>query len=268
MRNSKHIDQDYDKSDLHKLKNKFDSLNLPPNKPLLVHVRIKSLREDPDITTRSYSALSKLLIDVLHELFHPETIIVPTFTYSFTKSGVYHRKYSHSEVGRFSEEVRENFANYRSPDPIFSVVETSNLLSNHESEIDYTVAFGKSSLNEFLIKNDCYIINIGINDLTLSILHHIEKLADVHYRYMKLFYGICYNDEDTYESISYRYFVRDLDLNPKWDRQKLEHDLLQDCSMQLYNAGQLKYSALSSQELIDYVLPKLQSDQNYLLMKK
>ena len=46
---------------------------------------------------------------------------MPTFTYSFCKTGIFNVQKSRSEVGLFSEYFREKCGNFRSDHPILSV---------------------------------------------------------------------------------------------------------------------------------------------------
>jgi len=240
-------------------------LDIPKGKLILLHVRLKGIKNKEQYSNLSYEDLSKLVLDVFNDLFQPKSIIVPTYTYAFTNSGIYHRLFSKSEVGRFSEEVRKNFAVYRTPDPVFSVVDTSKYLSEKKEEIDYTTAFGDSCWREHLHKENCAVVNVDIDDLRYGQLHYIENLADVEYRYHKKFEGIVYEDETNYRNIEYRYFVRDLDLDPQWDRDKIEEHLVQEGILQVRERNSIKTSRVFSQDLKNEVMSKLEHDPHFLL---
>ncbi|NLC72725.1 MAG: hypothetical protein GX684_03005 [Ruminococcaceae bacterium] len=164
-------------------------LNIPKKRIIFLHVKLRNFKKR---VNASYEILSKAIITVFEDLFNPKTILVPTFTYSFTKSGIYHRAFSKSEVGRFSE---EKFAPYRTRNPIFSVVDVHNYLSNFENEINFNTAFDENSLFHFLDEEDCIIVNFGLEKLISTQLHYVERQMNVSYRYDKIFEGVVYHDE-------------------------------------------------------------------------
>jgi len=153
--------QEYSKADYEYVTDLLNGLDIPSNKILFPHVRLKRIKQKDNILNLEYEALTRLLLDSFTDVFQPKTILVPTFTYSFTNNGVYHRNFSKSEVGRFSEEVRRKFATYRTPDPVFNVVDTTDHLAELDG-LDYTTAFGSNTLYEYLDDQDAVIINFDI----------------------------------------------------------------------------------------------------------
>jgi aminoglycoside N3'-acetyltransferase len=99
-------------------------LKIPKQRILFLHVRLRNIHR---VTGQSYLNLTQDFLKQLW-LFEPKTILIPSYTFSFMRSGLFHRLFSKSEVGRFSEEVRQHFAQYRTPDPMFSVLDTTNYL--------------------------------------------------------------------------------------------------------------------------------------------
>lgn len=204
------------------IKEIIKSLKIPTNEIIFLHVRLKGLT-----TNISYSEQSKQIIGFLQELYSPKTILIPTFTYSFTKTGIYDRVHTVSEVGRFGEEVRTlyNYLN-RTMNPVFSVCDTETLF--HKMKIDNTKAFGKNSYFDQIARKGFIICNINTQEPVFSHLHYLEYENKVDYRYKKTFQGKVSEDGRNFTKINFEYFVRNLDMDTKWRREKIFKYLQQE----------------------------------------
>ena len=231
---------------------------IPSDSKIVVYVKLKGLIDDAgDYKTQAYN-----LLNMIREFLRPSEIYVPTFTYSFTKKNLFDVKSTSSEVGRFSEEIRNIFTSkcYRTLDPIFSVVETEK--GSFNNSIFNDNAFGLSSIWEHLDHQPHYIVNINLNlPIIATELHHLEYKIQVPYRYMKNIKGVVRDWDDISREFEYRYYVRDLELNPNWNREKLltacqNHNLvLEGGPIKLFN-----WSNLSN-----FLQKKLFYDINYLI---
>jgi len=235
--------------------------NLPENKIIILHAKLKDFKE---ITGASYADLSKAILNTLDSLFSPVTILVPSFTYTFTKSGIYHKQFSKSEVGRFSEEVR-CFAPYRTPDPIFNLLDTKNYLPSKAGDIDYRTAFDRNSLFEFLDREDSIIVNLGLDHLVSTQLHYIERCNRVSYRYDKFFTGVIYYDEVNWEHINYKYYVRNLEKDPKWNRNKIKEFLIQSGALHCVSKNNIELSWITAQSKNRLISKELRKDEMFLI---
>jgi aminoglycoside 3-N-acetyltransferase len=110
---------------------------IPTGRPLLAHVRLRGLSER---LSASYADCAAMLLDALRGL-RPPHLLVPSFTYSFTRNREYDARSTPCEVGRFAEEVRTAHARWRTPDPIFSVSDALGGLAGED--VDYGTAFGE-----------------------------------------------------------------------------------------------------------------------------
>jgi aminoglycoside N3'-acetyltransferase len=248
---------------MHYLNGFFKRANFPKNKIMFLHARLKPLKE---CTGLDYKELTKHIIEILEKLYKPKTILIPSFTYSFTKSGVYHKYFSKSEVGRFSEEARK-IVPYRTPDPIFNVLDTNDYLPTLGSKLDYSTAFGKNSLFDYLHDEDCLIVNLGIDKLISTQLHYIESQNQVSYRYDKLFYGVIYHTETRWENIDYQYYVRDLKKNPQWDREKIKDYLLENNALYRLENNNIELNWITAQTKSKFISQALKNDESFLLKK-
>lgn len=259
---------DYAGEDAEYLKQWLSDLDVPANRIVFPHVRLKGLANHEDIRTEDYRSLTKLLLDVIEDEFVPQTVLVPTFTYSFTNSGVYHRTFSQSEVGRFSEEVRRDADVYRTPDPVFNVVDTGEYLSTL-TDIDYTEAFGPDSLYAHLDEQDAIILNIDLNRPIISTqLHYIERINDVPYRYDKEFEGVMYETPESFQEIEYTYFVRDLDRDPQWDREHIRTYLSDHDGLSIETKEGLDATAISAQTKRELITKQLREQPEFLLQER
>lgn len=181
------------------------SLQIPEGKILFLHVCLRQLQRR---TGQPYRQLTGDILAALRDL-RPTTILVPAYTiYSFMLTGVFHRIFSRSEVGRFSEEVRRHFAAYRTPDPMYSVLDCGDYLCRQP--IDYGRTFGEESLFAHLLANDAAIVNIGMEGFWSTLVHDVERAAGVNYRREKTFAGVVYQDEARWRQVSYTAFVREM----------------------------------------------------------
>lgn len=218
---------------------KLQGLELPQDRLVVVHVRLKDLVHPSELGDADqgidYAALSLELIAALDELYSPIGILVPAFTYSFTKTGIYDRANTPSEVGRFGEEIRLAFPPaQRTMNPVFSVIDCHSILKSDELSED--TAFGRHSLWNQLneIGHICLNVNLQV-PLISTHLHFLEACQQVPYRYPKTFQGRVSADGLGWNEISYEYYVRDLDRDTRWRRAKIasflkSHDVLHDHS--------------------------------------
>lgn len=240
----------------------LEDAKIPDNRILYLHVKLRNIQT---ITNCSYKDLSISLINTLNVLFRPKTILIPVFTYSFTKSGIFHKLFSMSEVGRFSEEIRQGYLNFRTPDPVFSVIDINSYLLREEFHINYEVAFGMGCLFEYLNKENCIFINIGLDEMISTQFHYIEKINNVPYRYDKIFNGIVYYNENSFKNINYTYYVRDLKLDPKWNRPKIEHLLIDKGSLNLTIKEGIRILWFSACDSAAILNEKIKEDEAYLI---
>jgi len=76
------------------LANILNGLEIPKGEILFLLVKIKHIS-----TKLLYSDISKNIINLLNKYYAPKTILVPTFTYFFTKTGIFNKLNTPSGVG-------------------------------------------------------------------------------------------------------------------------------------------------------------------------
>lgn len=191
-------------------------------RPVVIHAALRELSS----AWKSSKVETSLQIVERIDNEQPCNIFVPSFTYSFTETGVFDQKNSPSEVGGFSEIVRQIAGpERRIMDPIFSAVALFGPFGRQDKV--NTAAFGPDSLWNYIDEQDGVILNIGINDLVATQLHYIESRCKVPYRYNKFFFGTAINSGDEQYPVEYEYYVRNLEENAVWNRRAVEGHLLE-----------------------------------------
>jgi aminoglycoside N3'-acetyltransferase len=239
----------------------FCKLGVENNRVIMLHVGLKDLVKYTNFT---YRECTELILDALKS-FSPKAILVPSFTYSFVKSGVFHNLFSKSELGRFSEEVRISFSRYRSQDPIFSVLDVNNWLSMQK--FNENKAFGHETLWSILDREDCLIINIGLKHLISAHIHHIEAINHVPYRKNIVKFGVKYTENLEYQSVKYSFFARNLDEGYTLDWDTIEAILNKSGVLFKSKVIDINLSVLSTQSMCNTITPLLNKDK-FILVKK
>ena len=130
--------------------------------------------EEADTIEKVCSDLLEVITDVIGS---NGTIVVPSFTYSFgndKKQKVYDVELTPAtNMGVFSEFVRNHIQSYRSLDPMFSVYaigkDSKALVENVSNE-----CFGTDSFWDRFLRESGKICNFNF-DSGSTLIHHIEK---------------------------------------------------------------------------------------------
>lgn len=234
------------------------NLKLPKNEILFLHARLKGLESGSD-----YQEITKQILGYLEDFYSPKTILIPTFTYSFTETGCFNRVETPSEVGRFSEESRRMFSSsFRSMNPVFSVVDTKKYYISR-SDVRNDTAFGEKSLFNLLSVENHIVINFNLEQLFSTFFHYIEQRFGVDYRFMKYFSGTI-TDGDFSESIVFDYYVRRYEIDTGFRRSKIELDLGEKNLIKyVLNKQGMKW--IYSSDLFAFLQSKIEFNQRYLI---
>lgn len=234
-------------------------LSLPRKEILFLHVRLKGLA-----ASRDYHLLTRHLLTALMECAQPTTLLIPTFTYSFTSTGYYDRVRSPCEVGRFGEETRTFFAaSLRTMNPVFNCIDTQGYFSL--GFLDETSAFGTESLLAQLARRGYVIVNLNLPRLVSTHLHFLEFQEEVPYRFEKHFQGLISDDGRQFRPLSYRYYVRDLRLDTRWRRKKIAAYLQHLDALREIEFEGLLGRWIFSTDLDRHIGAALKSDPNFLI---
>jgi aminoglycoside N3'-acetyltransferase len=248
--------------------NFLSPLAIPAEQILMLHVRLKGLRESdrlsPILGDCDYPTLVQLLLEGIKRQFKPVAVLVPAFTYGFTKTGVFDRTKTAGEVGRFGEEVRSTVSpELRSLDPVFSVLDLDGALTSPEG--GYVTAFGPGSMLDELGLRTFVSVNINLPELVSTYLHYLEHRLSVPYRYSKTFSGLISTDGNVWEPIHYDYNVRRLDVDTRWRRKKIAAELINKGVLHQVEDGGVPMRWIHSNDLDTAMGELLSSDPYYLV---
>ena len=239
----------------------LSGIEIPRNRILFIHARVKGL-----VPGLAYPQAAEALLEALRDCFQPRGILVPTYTYSFTKSGRYDVRHTPSEVGRFSEEVRLLMGLRRTLDPIFNVIDVDGILNGRN--IDYRSAFGINSLFDYLHQENAIGVNINLETIISTQLHYVEAVSRVPYRFNKVFHGRIWNETGTCREVAYEYLVRDLERDPKWDRARISRDLVDAGVLNPTTRHKCELTWMAARDLYSFISERLQDNPEYLLVRQ
>jgi aminoglycoside 3-N-acetyltransferase len=178
--------------------------------------------------------LGSIVEAIKESVGHHGTVVMPTFTYSFTRGEVFDVSASKSMVGMLTEYFRTQQGVCRTCHPLFSVAvwgcRQSELL-----QIDKD-SFGQNSIFGKIHKLAGKIVFLGASFESCTFIHYVEQMHGVPYRYLKAFRGtIRANSEECVDECTY--FVRDLDSHVVTQLARLEEHLLQNNLMKRVPLG-------------------------------
>ena len=137
---------------------------------------------------RTGEAVFQTILGAFEDVLGDEgTLVVPTFTYSFSKGEPYDPEHTPSTCGVFTEMLRKHPEAHRTRDPIFSVAALGGRARELTADVSVE-CFGLDSFWDRFFKADGVICNLNF-DAFSSFIHYVERRLGVPYRYDKLFTG-------------------------------------------------------------------------------
>jgi aminoglycoside 3-N-acetyltransferase len=244
----------------------LDKFNFPKNSIFFLHTDLTNYLPD----SIKWHEKCSSLYDLLNFYFKNHTLVVPTFTYSFCKKGIFDKDLSNSEVGIFTEYFRNQKNVIRSNHPIFSVSSigpNSKLFSDNLS----CSSTGNGSIFERLKVFDAYILFLGAEFIeSCTFLHYIEQCQNIEYRYSKYFKGKLIEKKKTTVG-NWEFFVRNNELYKfkNWNKSpQIERDLLKNDILKSKKISDFKISYCSARLLFNFVSQKLKKNTYYILGQK
>lgn len=152
----------------------------------------------------------KALLQAIQAHLGPNgTLVLPTFTYSFTQGQDYDPANTPSQVGLLTERFRQLPGVRRSLDPIFSV---AALGARAEELTRGPVAqcFGPDSFFGRLHRLGGKIVCLGCTLQVVTFLHYVERALGVDYRFDKTFRGRLRQHDGAWAESQVVFFARDL----------------------------------------------------------
>jgi aminoglycoside 3-N-acetyltransferase len=174
---------DYSKEELVKV---FKKIGLKRNDVVLCHSNVIELGFPKGKISKKniFQTIFNAFFDVIK---NTGTLIVPSYTYSFTKKEIFDPEKSKNICGLFSEELqkKKNVSRYLDPNQSFLVYgKNKNFFCKNPSNNSYD----ENSMWARLIKKNAKICNLNLNAGS-TFIHYVERKIGVNYRFDKTFKG-------------------------------------------------------------------------------
>jgi aminoglycoside 3-N-acetyltransferase len=207
-----------------------------------------------------------LLLGAMDSALGPDgTLVMPAFSYSFTRGEPFDVLNSPSTVGMLTERFRTRAGVCRSRDPIFSFSakgpQARSLCAKPVQE-----CFGKGSVFAALHQLNCHIICLGCSlSSGGTFTHYVENSHGVDYRYDKTFHGITIAPDRREEPASVVYYVRDLKRNSAADLRRLHTSLESQGKLKSEVVGRIRILAVRAVDFFDTAFQMLDEDPYSLI---
>ncbi|MBI4798387.1 MAG: AAC(3) family N-acetyltransferase [Desulfarculus sp.] len=182
------------------------------------------------------------LLEAIQEHLGPGgTLVLPVFTYSFTKGEDFDPAVSPGQVGLLGERFRHMPGVRRSLDPLFSVA-ARGAKAEELTSGDAAQCFGPDSFFGRLHRARGKIACLGCTLQVVTFLHYVERDLSVDYRFDKQFQGRVRQPGGQWRDTTVTYFVRDLERDSE--------SVLLPLERRLETAGRLRRTSLGRVGLI------------------
>lgn len=199
-----------------------------------------------------------------HHLGSQGTLIVPTFSYSFTKDEPFDVLRTPSDVGLLTEFFRSRPGVRRSMEPIFSVAASGARAAEIEA-LETTDCFGDDSVFAWLVHHGAKVVCVGCGLDRMTFFHFAEQAFPVTYRYKKQFSGSVVDAAGTTRERTISYFVRDLSVRSALDLTQFKLDALRIGLISVAAFGRCNGLALDARAMVQFTLDKLAANARYLV---
>lgn len=193
-----------------------------------------------------------LLIAAIHAAIGEDgTLVMPAFSYSFTKGQPFDIRSTPSAVGMVTERFRTQPGVHRTSDPIFSFA-CRGPRARELCDIPAKECFGSESVFAALHRLNAYIIDLGCSmSRGGTFVHYVETAHGVDYRYKKVFAGTVISSNGQTSECSVVYNVRDLTRRSDADLRRLQKRLADDGRVQTAEVGRSRIMAVTARDLFD-----------------
>lgn len=242
------------------LRDALESLGIDRYDNIFVHSNLAFLGPASD----SRSA-SEVILDAFEELSRSQNIILPAFTYSFARNTIFDPRSEMNllEMGALTLGATKRGYS-KSNDPMFGLL-AKGPTALELITCDTNRSFGEGSAFNKILNSQALLLLICVGGGS-TLVHEIEHLKKVEYRFEKKFSGTIIGNNNSFEQIEWVTAVRDLD-NPHTypDFTRLTKYLLENDFLQKVNLGRGYIAAISTKVLMKETINLLQEDPRALL---
>ncbi|ASU40586.1 hypothetical protein hmeg3_21325 [Herbaspirillum sp. meg3] len=230
---------------------------------LMLHSDSMVLAQLPPMST---DERCNLFFDALDEVLGPDgTLILPTFSYSFTKNENFNVQTTPSTVGMLTNHFRLMPGVLRSEDPNFSVA-ARGPLAPELTAIKSDDCFGSASFFAWLERQDALLAGMGCAIDRFTFVHYLEQKANVNYRYFKNFSGMVQNGEDM-RAQQVSYFVRDVERQTALDLSRLREVMLNKEDLLVVPVGRVALSMTRCSQFMAATMELLLENPSALIVE-
>lgn len=195
------------------------------------------------------------------------TLVMPAFSYSFTKGEPFDVGKTLSAAGMVTERFRTRPGVRRTLDPIFSFA-SRGPLAGELCALPIKECFGADSVFAALHRRNAYIVDLGCS-MTRggTFVHYVETAHGVDYRYNKVFSGTIISPNGETSECSVVYNVRDLTRRSEADLRRLQKRLAEDGKLRTAEVGRSRIIAVTAGDLFDTAWKMLDEDPVSLIVE-
>ncbi|MDQ6719087.1 MAG: AAC(3) family N-acetyltransferase [Gemmatimonadota bacterium] len=191
----------------------------------------------------------KVVLDAMLESLGPnQTLLLPSYTYNFTKTRVYSPRDSTPETGVLPVTMHESFPHVRTRSALNSFL-ASGPRAEELANVRGQTLWGEGSLKHHFQRQHARIVVLGLPwEAACGFLHRIEEEADAPYRYHKTFRGT-WDEYGKKSDFAETMFVRPLAFRPvfKW---AMVDQLLRSRNQILKSAGEIFLESADASDIV------------------
>jgi len=242
------------------------SIGIKPGSVVLVHPDAIVAAQFPVAPAISKKQRLDLLIAAIEAAIGESgTLLMPAFSYSFTKQQPFDISNTPSAVGMVTERFRTQPGVRRTADPIFSFA-CRGPLAEELCALPVKECFGAESVFAALHRRNAHIVDLGCSmSHGGTFVHYVETAYGVNYRYQKIFSGQVISPDGRTSECSVVYNVRDLTRKSEADLRRLEKRLAADGKSRTAKVGRSRIMAVTAGDIFDTAWRMLDEDPASLI---
>ena len=191
------------------LAQQWRTAGVTPGDTLLLHSNIKRTLLTCRRAGRTVSP-ADVLDSFLRALEPSGTLLLPLFSFAFTKGVPFDIRQSPSEMGVLTEAGRVHPGAVRTGHPMYSFAAIGANAGRFRG-VDNVSGFGEDSPFAILRELDGSVAALDLDEQnSMTFYHHVEEMKRVPYRYFKDFTGTYIGWEGVASTKTYRLYVRDV----------------------------------------------------------
>jgi len=201
-----------------------------------------------------------LLIEAIEAAIGDGTLVMPAFSYSFTKGQPFDICNTPSAAGMVTERFRTQPGVCRTADPIFSFA-IRGPLARELCALPVNECFGAGAVFGALHRLNAHIVDLGCSmSRGGTFVHYLETAHGVDYRYKKTFSGTVISPKGEAAQCSVVYNVRDLTRRSEADLRRLQKRLADDGKSRTAEVGRSRIIAVTASDFFDTAWKMLDED--------